>query len=126
MFSSSRGLRLIAAASLLAALMMPAPAFAQRLLVTHPSLGSEPRLSASGRYVVSMIPNRFVADDADEVSDLYRYALDTNTWSRVPHASLVDSPEPGGGIIDVLGISDDGRYVGYRALRYRSASDRTL
>ncbi len=101
-------------------LLAPATAHAQRVLVTHPPLPS-PLLSPSGRFIVAMVDNRFVADDTDQIFDLYRYALDTNVWTRVPRAALIGSSDPStlsSSSVDLLSISDDGRYVAYVVRRF--------
>ena len=99
----------------LALALVAAPVHAQRVLVTHPPLPN-PLLSASGRFIVAVIDNRFLVEDTDQVFDLYRYDLHTNLWTRVPRAALVGSGDPvvvSSSSIDLLSISDDGRYVAY-------------
>ncbi len=90
-------------------------AHAQRILVTHPPLPNA-ILSASGRYIAAVVDNRFVVEDVDEQPDVYRYSLDGNSWARVPHSAPIGSADPAmvsGSFIELLSISDDGRYVGY-------------
>ena len=107
---------------------VPGAAHAQRVLVTHPPLPN-PLLSTSGRFIVAVIDNRFLVEDTDQVFDLYRYDLYTNLWTRVPRAALVGSGDPvvvWSSSIELLSISDDGRYVAYVVRRPSATPGTTM
>ncbi|MGV3519708.1 DUF5719 family protein [Luteitalea sp.] len=115
MSQSRRSLSRFAAFVCFLACALPGPVQAQRILVSHPPLYNA-LLSASGRHLVAVIDNRFVVEDADQRLDLYRYTLDTGLWTRVPLAALVGTADPtvlDGVSLQMLSVSDDGRYVGY-------------
>ncbi len=119
MFERTRSLTRIVGLLVCVLGLVPGAAHAQRVLVTHPPLPN-PLLSASGRFIVAVIDNRFLVEDTDQVFDLYRYDLSTNLWARVPRASLVGSNDPSivsSSSIELLSVSDDGRYVAYAVRR---------
>ncbi|AMY10978.1 hypothetical protein LuPra_04222 [Luteitalea pratensis] len=98
--------------------LFPGQATAERILVTHPPL-RDPILSPSGRIIAAVVDNRFVPEDVDQAPDLYVYSLDTNSWKRVPRLVLLGAPETyGQGIITLLSLSEDGRYIAYVGVRW--------
>ena len=117
MLSSWRGLRLIAAACLLAAVVVPAPAFAQRVVSVVPFTFGSVTMNASARHVVHDTAVALLPDDVDGELDIYVHTVSTGSLRRLPRSILIGVPDAMA-IFDVLSISDDGRYLAYLTRRY--------
>lgn len=116
-------LRGLCAAALAAVTLSPVAASAQRPIVELPTAAAS-LLSASGRHVVVLTREPLVSGDAGYTEDVYRYALDTATWQRVPQKRLLglaDQHEAPDAIIMLREVSGDGRYLAYESRR--SADD---
>ncbi|MGI8673292.1 MAG: TolB family protein [Luteitalea sp.] len=101
-------------------LLLPAAAHAQRLVAALPIVvGADlALLNGSGQYVVVNTGQRLVADDVDDRFDVYVYAVAPGTWRRLPLPELIGAPDvERNSAIELLSLSDDGRYLAYLTRR---------
>ena len=93
-------------------------AHAQRVVAAL-GLGNAPTLmNASGRHVVTYTFDRITADDTDSVADVYVFTVATGAFRRLSRAGLIGLwDEVDTATIELLSLSDDGRYLAYTVQR---------
>jgi hypothetical protein len=107
----------------LAGLFYPVAASAQRTIVELPTAAAS-MLSAAGRHIVVLTREPLLPQDVGYTEDVYRYAIDTATWQRVPRKRLLglaDQHDAPAATIMLREVSGDGRYLSYESRR--SAND---